>query len=316
MPNINERVADGRVVILDGGVGSEIERRGLDVDANAWAGAAQVLAPDLVRQVHIDYIRAGAEVITTNTFPSARHILETTAFGDQVEEINRTAVRIAKEARDQAADTPVWIAGAMSSMAPLAGSRARPTGPRVAENYREQAHLLADEGVDLLICEMMLDHDNSRLVVDAAKSTGLPVWIGASALRRRADEDLLVYREDDTGTWTLPVERFEDRIRDLMTLGGDVMGVMHSSPTDTDPGIEILKTYWDGPIMAYAETGHFEPPNYVFHEDVTPENYAKAAARWRALGTNIIGGCCGTGPEHIAALTEAMTVGPAAATAS
>ena len=119
MNELAERLARGEIIILDGAVGTEIECRGVKMDEAAWCGVANKTHPGLVRRMHEDYIQAGADVITANTFATARHVLEDIGLGDEVEVINRRAVELAREARDGAAHRPVWIAGSMASMPPL-----------------------------------------------------------------------------------------------------------------------------------------------------------------------------------------------------
>jgi homocysteine S-methyltransferase len=81
---------------------------------------------------------------------------------------------------------------------------------------------------------------------------------------------------------------------------------MHSDVAVTGPALEILARHWDGPLMAYAETGRFEPPNWVFEDLVTPSEYADIARGWVDAGVQVVGGCCGTTPEHIAAVRAAL----------
>lgn len=302
MSHISQRLQSEKVVILDGGIGTEVFRRGAAINDHLSCCVAHYENPDLVREVHIDYIRAGAEVITTNTFGTARHILEPTRYGDDVEAINRAAVKIAQEARDEAAEGEVWIAGSISSMPALSEMQRTPAGAKAADNYREQADILANAGVDLLICEMMLDRENASLVIEAAKGTGLPVWVGCSAEKHQ--HDLMAWREEQYEE--LPTQPFDALLRDLLPLGGDVIGIMHSYVEAINAALVQLKQYWDGPILAYAETRYFERQTYILREDMAPANYAQVALQWRDAGVHVIGGCCGTGPEHIRAIAQAL----------
>src|SRR5450631_107416 len=104
------RLAGGEVVLLDGGTGTELEARGIPMDGAVWCGVAVLEHRDVVRMVHEDYIRAGAEIITANTFPSNRLALEPAGLGDRVTEINRRAVETALQARENAAECPVLVA--------------------------------------------------------------------------------------------------------------------------------------------------------------------------------------------------------------
>ena len=108
---------DGPPIIIDGGMGPELQRAGIALDGKVWSARALLSHPEIVREVHESYIRAGAEVIICNSFSSARHMLEPGGLGDQVEKVNTEAVRLAREARDNAADRPVAIAGSICEWA-------------------------------------------------------------------------------------------------------------------------------------------------------------------------------------------------------
>src|ERR687895_2791314 len=115
MSALQQRLEGGGVVLLDGAMGTELERRGVPMDDAAWDAAALVTHPDTVREVHEDYIRAGADVIITNTFATARHVLESAGMGERFRELNTRAVALAKEARENAAEGPIFMAGAFFS---------------------------------------------------------------------------------------------------------------------------------------------------------------------------------------------------------
>jgi homocysteine S-methyltransferase len=297
-----ERQEHGELLILDGAIGTELQRRGALMDSVAWCALATQTHPDLLRQIHLDYIEAGADVITTNTFSSARHVLEAAGLGKETDAINRTAVRLAREAVEESGKD-VLIAGSMSSTRPLNEPATRPVGDGVESSYREQASLLKDEGVDVIVAEMMVDIPNAALVLDSAGDTGLPVLVGWSA-SLGDDGEAVPYRsvrQERVGDYS-----FAELMERAATLGGDVSGIMHTHVEATGPALEILSGSWDGPLMAYAETGWFEPPNWVFAETTTPTDYADLAGRWLDLGVSVIGGCCGTTPEHISRLRAAL----------
>src|SRR3712207_2755816 len=110
MSALQQRLDRGEVVILDGAMGTELERRGVPMDTVAWDAAALFTHPDTVREVHEDYIRAGADVIITNTFATARHVLEPAGMGERFRELNTRAVALAKEAREKSADGEIFVA--------------------------------------------------------------------------------------------------------------------------------------------------------------------------------------------------------------
>ena len=306
MATLSETLNRGATLIMDGGVSTEFERRGVSMDAEMWSATAHRSHPDIVRRVHEDYIRAGSEVITANTFATARHVLEAIGLGEETAAINKEAVEIAKQARDNAAAGDVWIAGSMSSMPPLSEMRMTPHGPGAAGNYHELAGILAESGVDLIVTEMMLDHVNAPIVVEAALATGLPVWIGFSAALE-ADSGRVIGWQTRTEFRDMPAEDFGDVIDSVIGLGGEAAGVMHSQIPATGPALDVLSERWSGPKLAYAETGIFKNPDWEFVEIVSPEDYASTVEVWvRDKGVQIVGGCCGTGPEHIRALKERL----------
>jgi S-methylmethionine-dependent homocysteine/selenocysteine methylase len=287
-------LSDGGVVVIDGGMGSELEARGAPMDHEAWCGLANLDAPGLVREIHEDYIRAGADVIIANTFPSNRVAMEAAGHGDHTEAMNRAAVAAALEARDRAAaGRPVAVAGSMSIWGPYeeAPREDAPPAALVRDVYGEQAAILADAGVDLLVLEML--DVRWAAAVGAALETGLPVWAGIWA---HLDAD----GRPVTPQAGTPLED------DLPTLldGGDGLEavlVMHSAVGATLPALDVVARHWNGPRGAYPHAGHFERPNWVF-EDIAPEDLAAEAGRWLDQGATLVGGCCGTGPAHIAAI--------------
>lgn len=300
MGRLDERLARGDVVILDGATGTELERRGVPMDVQAWSATANLTHPDVVRGLHEDYIRAGADVVITNTFATARCHLEAAGLGERVAEVNRRAVELAREARDRtAAGREVWVAGSISTMAPGSEPARRPPIARLSEMLHEQADILASAGADLIVLEMMRDVDYAAGAVDAARATGLPVWVGFSC-RQAADGTVCMFggiRED------LP---FEDVIGPVMARGGSLLAVMHSEVKDTGPAIEVAKRHWKGPLAAYPESGYFKMPNWQFVDVIAPEDFVAYAEDWLRQGVQVLGGCCGLGLEHIRLLRERL----------
>ena len=300
MTTLQERLGRGDVIILDGGIGTELERRGVAMDGAAWCATAIKSDPGVVRAVHEDYIRAGAEIITANTFSTQRHVLEAAGMGADTAEINRLAVTLAKQARDAVAEGPVWIAGSVSTFSPGAQYANLPDLERARANYREQAGILAEAGVDVIVMEMMVDVDHGEIAVAAAAETGLPVWVGFSCALADDGKTMNMF------TTRRDVPPFAEAIGPVLAGGGAVAGVMHSSVSDTGPALDILKAQWQGPLMAYAESGDFVMPNWQWVDIVSPDHYAAAAEGWVAGGVQIVGGCCGLGPEHIERLRERL----------
>jgi homocysteine S-methyltransferase len=303
------RLAAGEVVIVDGGTGSQLQAEGVPMDDVAWSARANLSHPEMVQRVHEEYIRAGAEVIIANTYAASRAALAPAGLGGAVAEVNRSAMRAALNARRAAASRPVAVAGSMSSFCPIAmdaaALRSPLDGPAAAEprfpglaDFREQAQLLAEAGADLIALEMIEARGYGVAAVQAAGETGLPVWLGISPVRL-PDGTLGTLPELGDG------EPFEDLLSALAVPALAAITVMHASPELTLDAIEIVRRHYGGPIGVYAETGEWTPPNWVF-TGLTPQEYLAEALTWANHGAQLIGGCCGTGPAHIALLAERL----------
>ena len=308
-------MGESRVILLDGGMGQEIVNRGGKGGYGEWATAALHEDPDLVRQIHCDYIRAGADVITTNTYSSARHNLLPLGLGDKVHELNLRAVMLAQDACDRSArERPVWIGGSVSNYGLMAGAepgwkdfqyfrdRIETSDEQARANLREQAEILAESGVDFLIAEPTGSTVQRRWVFEACLATGLPVWSGFKCRHDAADGSLKVgYRSE---------EAFDAEFAALAALGGELVTVFHSPVDATDDALAVVKAHWDGPIGVYPEA---ERPDYVTaHRDdsietkLTPDEFVARANQWVAGGVQVIGGCCGVELEYIRPLRDAL----------
>jgi homocysteine S-methyltransferase len=287
------RLAAGEVVIVDGGMGSQLQAEGVPMDERAWSALANVAQPDAVRRIHEEYIRAGAQVVIANTYAASRAALEPAGFGDQVAEVNRAAMRAALDARTAVGSRPVAVAGSMSSFCTAVMDAVPPSFPALAD-FTEQAQLLAEAGADLIALEMIGARGYGSAAVQSATETGLPVWLGVSPFRR-----------PDGTLGALPDLGESDTLDDLLSAlavpGLAAVTIMHAPPEVTLEAIATVRQYYAGPIGVYAETGDWTPPNWVF-TGLTPQQYLAEAETWVSHGAQLIGGCCGVGPEHIALL--------------
>ena len=306
---ISERLAEGELVIIDGGMGSQLQAEGVPMDEVAWSARANLERPDVVQRVHEAYIRAGADVIIANTFAASRAALEPAGLGGRVAETNRNAVHAALRAREAAATRPVAVAGSMSSFCPIAmepTARDAPLGspasddPRFPslDDFREQAALLAEAGADLIALEMIGSQGYGRAALQAAAETGLPIWLGVSPARRDDGTLRILPELGDDGS-------FKDLLSTLVDPALAAVTVMHADPGVTLDAIDIIRGHYAGPIGAYAENGGWQPPNWVF-DGLTPGEYLQHAIAWADRGAQLIGGCCGTGPGHIQALAGGL----------
>ncbi|MDH4320236.1 MAG: homocysteine S-methyltransferase family protein, partial [Desulfobulbaceae bacterium] len=284
-----EKIANRETVILDGATGTELERRGVAMNSAAWSAEAILGSPEVVRVVHEDYIRAGADIITSNSFSLARHMLVRAGLEGQFRRLNADAVKIALKARE-GANRPVAVAG---SIAPTTfcddPNLCYPPSADAFAWYREQAEVLAEAGADLLIIEMIEDIRQGSMAVEAALQTGLPVWLGFSCVKNAAGE-MMLWEQGHT---------LREGVEAIAQIGGDAAFIMHTETKDAAEAFAILKSRWQGRIGVYAHSGVFVMPNWLFTDVITPEEYAAEAAKWIEMGAQIVGGCCGIGPEHI-----------------
>jgi S-methylmethionine-dependent homocysteine/selenocysteine methylase len=290
--------------LLDGGMGRELRFRGVDVPETIWSAGALMTNPEVVRQIHSDYIAAGADIITTNTYGVIRDDLAKIGIEKRFADLNRLACRLAVEARD-ASQRKVLVAG---SLPPLRGSfRPDLVGPgdEIESLYQEQVDLLAPH-VDLLLCETMSSAAEGRAAARAACRTGKPVWV----------------------SWTLHEDRSgnlrsgESIAEAVAALEGlPVSGFLANccapeSITTTMPHLVAAGADWTG---GYANTFTPIPQDWTLggeketdgllalRTELDPEHYAAHVADWLAAGATVVGGCCGTRPAHIAKIRDLIS---------
>jgi len=290
-------------VILDGGTGTELERLGAKMSPEAWCGPATLENQDLLLSIHLNYLAAGADVITANTYASSRLMLESAGFGDQVHTINQVALQVAHKARAERGDAEFAIAGSMSHMVPIALGRDQadvsrnPSEAQVAEAFHELATIHAENGADLIILEMMYHPVRMPLALAAATATGLPVWVGMSARRSPTGEMLSFMTEDD-----MP---FSEVVAIMADFDIDAAGVMHTQSNLIADAIDLVSEQYTGPLMAYPDSGYFAMPEWQFEDIIPPAELKDYARNWQHdHNVSIIGGCCGLSPAHIEGLAS------------
>lgn len=308
---LQDRLDRGEVIILDGAIGTQLQEMGLPIYKTAWAATALHTHPSTVQLMHECYVKAGADILTTNTYASARHNLEPLGLGDLTGELNRRAVLLAREARDKAAGSrPVLIAGSVSNFGMATSGenitslrdRSRYTEDQLRANLREQANLLVEAGVDFLLAESTGSNTHRKWVSDACKSAGVPFWVGFKVHREPNDAAVR--------TGYLSADKLEDVLGDVMSHGGSVLNVFHSGIEDTSEALKIALKKWSGAVGAYpdAERKDYMAPthDHTVENRFSPEEFVRHARAWVESGVQIIGGCCGYGPAYIRPLRDAL----------
>ncbi len=296
-----ERAASGATVLVDGGTGTECERRGVPVLDGAWSGSSALSHPEILRDVHRDYVVAGAEVVIANTFSTHRHALETAGVAAGFEAYNRRAVELAVEARTAAGADEVVVAAGISNWT---WTGEHPTLDELRRQSVEQAAVLAAAGAELLILEMMVDVERMRATLEGAATAGLPIWVGLSC---GSGDGRPV---EGAGASLRDGEPLSEAVAALADHEVEVVAIMHTDVALVDECLDVVLPAWDGPVAVYAHSGAFVDNRWVFSGVISPDEYLRHAQGWSARGVRLIGGCCGTGPEHVQALTSLQDVPP------
>lgn len=304
---IQQRLSRREAVVLDGAIGSEIVRRGV-----RWRQHGMRTNADAIRAVHEDYLEAGADIITTNTFQLTRrtylnlfknlaHMRRIGAPGleSQAAALIEKAVLLARQAIEKsAANRPVAIAGSISPLNHCFRPDLSPPFEEALREHAESAELLARAGVDLILLETMNQVGEAKAGVQAAKKTNLPVWVSFTLA--------------PGGKTILSGEPIADGLRALESIGCDAILLNCAPPEDISKGLEELSKACEFPFGAYAHIGRYDPPSWKFDfhpqfaetDGWPPEKYSAYAKQWWDMGAIIIGGCCGTTPAHIKAIKE------------
>ena len=288
MLDFTQRIAASQTILLDGATGTELQRRGMETRLPLWSAAAIWECPVLLEQIHRDYVVAGADVLTANTFRTHARSLAAASLGDgaslddRASELTRAAVEIARKASGGRA----LVAG---SQAPLEDCYEPGRAPPVSEMEREHAWMarnLADARVDLILVETHNTIREAVVATRAAAQTGLPVVAS------------LVCGEDGR---LLSGESVSDAARALLPFKPQALLLnCCPAPAVERPLRQLCRVASAIPCGAYANIGRSDPSlGWVNTDAQDPTTYARYAATWLELGAAVIGGCCGTTPEHI-----------------
>ena len=303
--SVIKEIRDGAVIVIDGATGTELQRRGAPMhEGGAWCALATASHSGMLREIHADYIRAGARVVTANTFATTREVLDPLGFAERFEPLNRLAVKLAVEARDATphAEGPVLVAGSISHTRPSPVQEWSPERSDVARfeaDCTEMAAIHKAAGCDVILAEMMGDALYTPAVMRAAKANDLPFWVGISAIR--APDGVL-------RTYTRERVPLADVLEPIVAEGGaDVMGIMHSLPEVIPEALAMLRRHWSGPLLAYPDSldrDEAGKETLSFEDVIADAPFVAHCRAWLDEGVQILGGCCGLTVSHIAALSR------------
>ncbi|HET6563099.1 MAG TPA: homocysteine S-methyltransferase family protein [Marmoricola sp.] len=286
-----------RPVLLDGGMGTLLQDRGLEDGApgELW----NLENPDAVRGAHAAYAEAGARLLTTNTFGGTRPRLDLHGLGDRVGEVNRTAAWLARSVADERG---LLVAGDLGPTGELLAPLGTLTHEEAQELFAEQLAGLVEGGIDLVLVETLSDLGEADAALAAARQVapGLPVAVTMSF---------------DTNVRTMMGVRPGDAVAHLAAAGADAVGAnCGRGPEEMEIIAAEMVQARTGDLLLVAQSNAGLPQlvGDRFEYDATPGDLAAHATRLAELGIDLVGGCCGSTPAHIAAMDAVLASAPAA----
>ena len=295
-----ELLKRGDSLLMDGALGTELERHALPIEGEGWSALAVRDHAEVISAIHGQYLDAGARLHIVNSFALARHVLEPIGLGAEFERLNRRSVALFEDAVSAAgADRKnLWAAGSLSTFAANSDRRLLPKSEVLWQNCHDQAALLADAGVDLFALEMLFDVDVSRCMLDAVSGFGLPVIAGFTCEWEPGRPGSVVTH---SGVGFAPVPLQSVLAQALVDVDPNrvVLAIMHSDVDVTEAALDIARQHWPGVLAAYPNSGEFVDLHLQFDSVCSEDAFERAALGWIESGVQIVGGCCGVGPTHI-----------------
>jgi S-methylmethionine-dependent homocysteine/selenocysteine methylase len=284
---LDELLRSGPIRVLDGATGTELERRGVPSALPLWSAHALLVAPEILLEIHRDYARAGADLLTANSFRTQRRTLAHAGLGACAAELTTLAVRLAREGAAAARGRRVHVAGSVAPLEDCFRPDLVPPAPELEREHAEHAENLARAGVDLALIETMNTTREAVAAWRAADRAGLPA--------------IVCFTCDAAGR-LLSGERLEQAVATLRELGARALGVNCLPPRAVGPCLPVLRAA-GLPFAVQANLGAPTDATGRRRTDAcTPGEYAAHAREWIRAGARLIGGCCGTTPAHIATL--------------
>jgi 5-methyltetrahydrofolate--homocysteine methyltransferase len=285
-----ERLHAGEVLVSDGATGTNHQHRGL-----ALGDPPEKLLftkPEQVIGLHREFVEAGADIILTDTFGATAVRLAHAGLDGNAYEVNRLAAEMARKAAE---GTDTLVAGSLGPLGQLLEPLGEMARDDAVKNFAEQARALADSGVDLLVIETQFDLAEAQAAVEGVRSaTSLPLVCSFSF---------------DMGTRTMMGVKPDQMAQEVASWGADVVGVNCGRSLDENrQALEIVLAAGTG-LPAWIKPNAGLPrmgANDIAVYDVSPEQMGEYAARFARLGARIIGGCCGTSPEHLRHIAQGV----------
>ena len=275
-------------LVLDGATGTELTRRGVPTPLPLWSAGALESHPDVVEQIHRDYVQAGADVVVANTFRTNVRTLRGAGRLEEGPNLNRVAVELAR----RAAAGRAWVAASVAPIEDCYHPERVPDEAVLRAEHGQMAAWLQAASPDLIWIETMNTIREARAAAQAAAGSGLPFVV---SFVTREDGDLL------SG------ESLEEAVAAVDAFGPLAIGLNCIPPKGMSANLPRLRRATQRPLAAYAHIGNPDPiSGWSFSQTIAPSVYSECAREWLDLGASIVGGCCGTTPDHIRAVAAAL----------
>jgi homocysteine S-methyltransferase len=291
---LKKRLAEGKRVLMDGGMGSEIEHRGFPTTLPLWSAEALLTHPEVVLQIYKDYIEAGAEIIITDTFRTTRRAFAQKGIAEQAAPTTALACTLAHQAREGThSEREIFIAGSVAPLEDCYSPELTPPQPIIEAEYTEIVAQLQQGNVDFILLETMITARETLSGARAAQQHGLPFAVSFCCNDQLA---------------LLGGEPLQEVIRALEPFRPLFIGVNCVSIEIATHAVRHLRAMTTLPISVYAQGDGLADgeAGWKMAEEQHLQAYLQAAPRWLATGVQILGGCCGTTPAYIRALRQLL----------
>lgn len=280
-------------LILDGAMGTELQRRGLDTGLPLWSANALMVHPEIVLQIHKDYISAGADIITTNTFRTTGRTFRRAGLPDRSSQLTTIAIDLAQKARDAYPDRTTLIAGSIAPLEDCYRPDLVPSDAELYDEHGELAYRFVAGNVDFLLVETMNTIREAYAACKVAVETGKEVVVS-----------FVCHSNGNLYSG----ERLAEAVRTISPLKPTAFSINCVSPRHIHKALEQLHAEWAAPFAVYANVGlpESEKAGWEFTHDIDEDTYGDYAKQWSQFHASIIGGCCGTTPRYISATTKAL----------
>jgi len=291
-PPLRARLVASETLVLDGANGTELERRGVVSTLPLWSTHALIEAPAVIAAIHADYANAGADVLTANTFRTQRRTLARAGLGGRAAELTRLAVELARgEASRVAGNRTIHVVGSAPPLEDCYRPDLVPEDAALAREHAEHAENLAKAGVDAILAETMNCAREAKAAARAARAAGKPALVSFVCW----DGPRLLSGE--------PLERALDTVLEEEP----VAVLVNCLPASNVPACLPVLRATTRPFGVYCNLGApSDAQGSRRSEEYAPADLAELAAGWHAAGARLLGGCCGTTPEHIRAIAQRL----------